>query len=132
MAQHVSYFQDYPFVLTEGPFVVVYTGGYRIEVDCDCVRATCPVLPDPSVYKLMDAWGFRGKTAHSELADETCDRLNQLVRLGHIVYDESKGTWRPAQPHEVRPSAPSWVAFQVRMNAVATKLGAPAPFPEAP
>jgi hypothetical protein len=130
MAQHVGYFQNYPFVLTEGPFVVVYAGGYRIEVDR--VRAICPGHPDLSIYKLLDAWGFYGKTEHSAPADEACDRLNQLVRLGHVVYDESKDTWLPVPPCETQYAAPSWAAFQTRMNAMAAKLGASAPFPETP
>lgn len=87
MAQKVSYGAN-NVTFEEGPFVVVYTSGWRIEVKLD--GHPCPILPHSSIYKLMERWGKRGKFATLEEAEEVCDRLNSMVE-GRLK--KRNGTW---------------------------------------
>lgn len=83
MAQLVGYFED-NVKYTEGPFVVVSAGGYRIEVELK--EHHCPVLPDLSVYALLQRNGFNPhKENRIEEAEKKVDWLNQQVREGKIV-----------------------------------------------
>lgn len=48
-----------------------------------------------------------------------------------IVYDEATDTWDPIPGWATmgpQPTAPSWVAFQQRMNTIAAARGVPVPF----
>ncbi|MBK7823146.1 MAG: hypothetical protein IPJ61_19360 [Tessaracoccus sp.] len=129
MAQQVGYFANH-VLLTEGPFVIVNVHGWRIEVDRVCAR--CPGLTSLAVQDLARrAHGFPGKVASYTQAEIVCDHLNQLVRAGLIVYDEATDAWDPIPDWATagaQLTAPSWAAFQQRMNAVAASRGVPAPF----
>ena len=90
MAQDVGYY-DNDVTFTEGPFVVVYVNGYRIEVEQKGSR--CPVLPDKSVYGYCERQKFFcHKMQERKLIAETVDVLNQMVRGGKITLHE-KGYW---------------------------------------
>lgn len=129
MAQHVGYFANH-VLLTEGPFVIVNVHGWRIEVDR--ARSQCPGLTSRAVHDLTrHVYGFPGKVASCAQAEAVCDHLNQLVRTGLIVYDEATDTWDPIPGWATmgpQPTAPSWVAFQQRMNTIAAARGVPVPF----
>jgi hypothetical protein len=83
MAQEVGYFKD-NVIYEEGPFVIVNAmfNGWRIE--CELKGHKCPVLPDWTIYKLLDNWNCPGKT-HKKEAVRICDMLNDQVILGKIV-----------------------------------------------
>lgn len=131
MAQQVGYFANH-VLMTEGPFVIVNAHGWRIEVDR--VRARCPGLISDATHALTRrTHAFPGKVALRQQAEAVCDHLNQLVRAGLIVYDEATDTWDPISDWAAtgaQPAAPSWVAFQQRMNTVAAMRGVSAPFPK--
>ncbi len=88
MAQMVGYSEN-NVVFTEGPFVVVYAGGYRIEVEQKGHH--CPVLPHSSIYEIERRCGLNGKTLHQEQAVKVCDLLNKMVEMKEIVLVEN--TW---------------------------------------
>lgn len=92
MAKRVGYFQNFATpeesaeAFSEGPFVIVNAGGWRIEAEL--VGHYCPVHPDLSIYKLREALGYRaGKFNQIEEAERLCDHLNALVREGKIALD---------------------------------------------
>lgn len=93
MAQVVNYYEN-GVVYTEGPFVCTNLGTtYRVEVQCvKPQHPGCPVLPDSSIYNLLDDEGFN--TGHMNLKGCTkiVDFLNNLVREGKIVLS-SDGWW---------------------------------------
>lgn len=84
MAQQVGYYEN-NVEFTEGPFVIVNAGGWRIEVELK--EHHCPVLPDSSIYRLCgDRLGHPLTKLHFyESAVELCDWLNQEVERGTIV-----------------------------------------------
>lgn len=90
MAQDVGYYEN-NVTFVEGPFVVVFANGYRIEVELK--GAKCPVLPDDSIYHYCKN---NHLACHKEQGREpiarTVDILNQKVRDGQIVLHE-KGYW---------------------------------------
>lgn len=78
MAKFAGYFDDNPDVdYSEGPFVVVYVNGFRIE--CKHPSANWPVLPDNHIYAIMRGLGLDGKTENKNLAIRVCDTLNTMV-----------------------------------------------------
>jgi len=82
MAQQVAYFAN-NVVYTEGPFVHSSIG--RIEVEMPGHH--CPVLPDPSVYYLLDAERrdyHHGAKVGIEKLGPVIDFLNQQVIMGRI------------------------------------------------
>ena len=85
MAQVVGYFQDNP-VFTEGPFVIVYANGWRIEVEQKGHH--CPVMVGLSVGRIVERLGLQGKTNDRAKAEAVCDNLNQMVRSGEIVLND--------------------------------------------
>jgi hypothetical protein len=97
MAVTVGYFEgtekspiDRERAYAEGPFVLVYAYGWRIEVDNP--SGVCPALPSMSVYKLRKKLGYPlGKFSEFEKACELCDKLNGLVKEGIVV--EKDGYW---------------------------------------
>jgi hypothetical protein len=84
MAQVVGYFEDH-VVYQEGPFVISNPlgNGWRIEVEMKEHR--CPVLPDLSIYRLMEQLSLKGKTNDQAEAARICDQLNRRVLAGRIV-----------------------------------------------
>jgi len=90
MAQEVGYFKN-NVVFTEGPFVICNpcSNGWRIEVELKGHK--CPVLPNISIYKLMEQLGMSGMTMDKELVEKVCDTLNQMVRDEEIALDS--GFW---------------------------------------
>lgn len=90
MAQIVGYFEN-NVTFTEGPFVLVYINGWRIEAEH--LMADCPVLPDSSIYEIKNGLGWTaGKTEDKALAIKVCDELNKMVVRGEIVLDGK--VWR--------------------------------------
>lgn len=77
MAQVVEYFEN-NVVFAEGPFVICnpFCNGWRIEVELK--GHLCPILPDSSIYEIMNRLGMVGKTMDKELAKRVCDTLNQI------------------------------------------------------
>lgn len=91
MAQIVGYMED-NVEYSEGPFVLVHIGGWRIEAELK--GHNCPVLPDPDIYKYLEV---RGRLAHKwhikEEIAASVDFLNEEVRKGNIIL---KGrVWSP-------------------------------------
>lgn len=93
MAQVVGFFED-NVVFAEGPFVISNpcASGWRIEAELKGHH--CPVLPDPTIYKLKASLGMHNKTLDRDLAVRVCDALNQLVRDGEIVLEGRMWTER--------------------------------------
>lgn len=92
MAQVIGYCQN-DVIFEEGPFVIVNANGWRIE--CELKGHYCPVLPDSSIYKLREYWGYQpGKFREQREAEELCDRLNQAVKDGVIVLDGKSWVWK--------------------------------------
>ncbi len=90
MAQVVGYFQN-NVVFTEGPFVIVYVGGWRIEVEQK--EKNHSTMTSISIDGIIKGLGMQyGKTRDQELAATVCDRLNQMVRVGEIVLTDY-GSW---------------------------------------
>jgi hypothetical protein len=89
MAVQVGYFEDFHTpeeeaeAYREGPFVIVNANGFRIEAQV--VGHKCPAMPDLSVFKLREQWGYRLGKFDRDKATELCDRLNEAVREGKIV-----------------------------------------------
>jgi hypothetical protein len=81
MAQVVGYWQD-NVTYTEGPFVVCGApiGGSR-RIECEEKGHFCPVVVQPSIYRLLEARmpNFRSQRC------EAVDLLNELVRKGEII-----------------------------------------------
>lgn len=90
MAQVVGYFRD-NVTYTEGPFVIVYAGGWRIEVEQkDKIH---PVMTSLSIDRIIKRLGIPyGKTRDQELAATVCDSLNAMVRAGEIILTDW-GSW---------------------------------------
>ena len=89
MAKEVGYWQDNPDpeVYSEGPFVIVSAGGWRIEVEQK--GHYCPVLPDMSIYKLLIYNRlFDGKTNDRRKQEQVCDWLNRQVKEGRIICND--------------------------------------------
>lgn len=84
MAQVIAY-SDNDVVFTEGPFVLCNPLGNGWRIEAELRGAKCPVLPDLSIYDLMKARGWRGKTLEYAKAAEMCDWLNAQVRAGRVV-----------------------------------------------
>lgn len=90
MAQVVGYFQN-DVVFTEGPFVIVYAGGWRIEVEQK--DKNHPIMTTLSIDRHIKRLGIPyGKTRDQELAATVCDGLNAMVRAGEIVLTDW-GSW---------------------------------------
>lgn len=90
MAQKVGYFQD-DVVFEEGPFVMVYINGWRIEGEV--VGNKCPALLMPSIYALLRKEGlYEHKTEDEDRVAKAVDWLNEQVRLGVIVLEGA--VWR--------------------------------------
>jgi hypothetical protein len=75
MAQEVGY-MDNNVTYTEGPFVIVYVNGWRIEAELKGHK--CPVLPDVSIYHLA-AMSERPlhKTENKSEIEMLCNWLNR-------------------------------------------------------
>jgi len=77
------------------PFVVAEVSGgcYRIEVELMGWPTT--VLPDTSIYKIMEQGGscppLWGNTWKRDVVQRVCDHLNKLVAEGRIVLN--RGWW---------------------------------------
>lgn len=82
MAQTVGYHED-NVTFTEGPFVIVYAGGWRLEVEV--LGHHCPCMLDTSVYRMLKRERGRWGKTNLETAKADCDWLNEQVRLGRIV-----------------------------------------------
>ncbi|RLC65869.1 MAG: hypothetical protein DRI48_06015 [Chloroflexi bacterium] len=92
MAQQVGYFED-NVDYAEGPFVIVFINGWRIEVQQDGCK--CPVLPDGSIYVLRKkVFGRDWKMSSREEAERVCDYLNSLVSQGEITKVHGVWVWR--------------------------------------
>lgn len=100
MAIEIGYWSDFKNeeerqkAFQEGPFVIVYAGGWRVEVDWEKVNH--PILPDSSIYNLQQKWGYdQGKFPWSEKqkAVAFCDLLNKEVKNGSIVKTQN-GIWK--------------------------------------
>jgi hypothetical protein len=90
MAQVVGYFQD-NVAFTEGPFVIVYAGGWRIEVEQKKINH--PIMTSLSIDRHIKRLGIpHGKTKDMDLARSVCDGLNAMVRAGEIVLTDW-GSW---------------------------------------
>lgn len=96
MAVEVKYFEgtkENPIdrnVFREGPFVIVWTTGYRIEVDNP--NGYCSCLPDRSIYDLRESLGYELGKGTKERISVICDHLNSLVKSGRVIQRES-GLW---------------------------------------
>ncbi len=91
MAQRVGYFED-DVEYKEGPFVMVEASGWRIEVELK--EHHCPVLPDTSIYKLLEANGYDPyKTNDTQKAEEKVDFLNRKVKEGIIMLEPGTKHW---------------------------------------
>ena len=86
MAQEVDYHANH-VVYTEGPFVIVFVAGWRIE--CDLLGSDCPVLPDGTIYTIMRENKLDGKSNNRELVADVCDKLNSMVASGAIIQDNN-------------------------------------------
>ena len=83
MAQEVPYYAD-NITYEEGPFVLVYAGGYRIEAELKGHH--CPVLPDVSILHLIEAqFGDSCKSDNKQEIARRVDWLNEMVRAGEVV-----------------------------------------------
>ena len=85
----MSYFEDFETVaqreeaFREGPFVVVWINGFRIEAEYRGHH--CPVLPMVSIYKFLEHEGMQAhKTDDRKKIEESVDLLNQKVKEGVI------------------------------------------------
>lgn len=86
MAVKVGYYEDTNECYSEGPFVIVYANGWRIEAGHKGMK--CPSLPCHTVIKFIKGLGIPVKKYHSEEeASSVCDTLNQLVKDGSIPVD---------------------------------------------
>jgi hypothetical protein len=84
MAQKVGYFEN-DVVFTEGPFVLVNVGGWRIEVWNGRDTGCNSVVPGASIYRLKEQLGWPvGKMTNTELAERVCNTLNEMVKSGKI------------------------------------------------
>jgi len=91
MAQ-IVYYMENNVEYTEGPFVLVEAGGWRIEVELKGHH--CPVLPDISIYKLLEAHRlYSGKSDDQQKVANVVDWLNGQVRLGRIALQGNR--WLP-------------------------------------
>lgn len=90
MAQVIGYFED-NVTFIEGPFVICNpcSNGWRIEVEQ--MGCLCPVLPDVSIYPLIEKLGLIGKTFDRSKAEAVCDALNALVKKEKIILIDN--TW---------------------------------------
>lgn len=80
---------------TEGPFVVVEAGGYRLEAELK--GHICSVLPDSSIYEFLRAYGMDiPKHWKFDVIAAQVDFLNQKVKEGVITLRDGK--WWGAEP----------------------------------
>jgi len=82
MAQVVNY-SNMNIEFEEGPFVLVNSGGYRIEVQTECHGGSC--LPVCSIYKAMKLrfpHFIKGTLGEASIV---CDWLNSKVKSGEIA-----------------------------------------------
>ena len=83
MAQKVGYFED-DFEFTEGPFVMVDAGGWRIEAELTGHKTS--VLPHYSIYYFLEYHGYQAHKSKDEKAiAASVDFLNEQVRQGRII-----------------------------------------------
>jgi hypothetical protein len=109
MAQRIGYFED-NVTFTEGPFVMVNAGGWRIEASNGQEAGCNAVMPDLSIYRLAKDWGYEGKRSNPALMEPIVDRLNEWVREGKIVQRDTGGWYYPPfaygrMPGDVRADA---------------------------
>ena len=95
MAQRVGYFQDTTECYSEGPFVMVNAGGWRVEVGNKDMK--CPTLPDCSIYGFLREQHLPdGKTDDEALAACIVDYLNAKVKDGTLVVNKyGYPIWEP-------------------------------------
>ena len=94
MAQIVGYMDD-EVTFKEGPFVLTNPLGNGWRIECQIRISGTPVLPDISIYRLLDKHlGHSGKWPDKAPAVRACDFLNQRVRDNHIT--RVGDTWRVA------------------------------------
>lgn len=90
MAQKVGYW-DNNVKYTEGPFVGVNAGGWRIEVATGLANEiSTPALPHFSIYRLLEIEKGKkpGKLQTFEEISIFVDWLNQEVTNGRIVFNK--------------------------------------------
>lgn len=87
MAIKVGYFQDTTECYSEGPFVMVNAGGWRIE--CGNKYMKCPTLPNSSIYGFLRDHGLPvNKTEDEALCACIVDYLNAKVKDGTLVFND--------------------------------------------
>lgn len=89
MAQIFGFFEDNT-EYTEGPFVVVVCGGYRIEMELK--GHNCSVVTNNSIDRYLEKNGFDyHKSNDKEKICGIVDWLNDEVKKGNIILQE--GRW---------------------------------------
>lgn len=89
MAQMVKHMQNFETpeaekkAYSEGPFVIVYINGWRIE--CEVVGEQRPAFPHLSIYQLRKIGGWPSGHLDKRAAIQLCNWLNQKVRDGTII-----------------------------------------------
>lgn len=91
MAQKVGYCEN-DIEYEDGPFVMVWASGYRIEV---CLPGHhCPVLPHLDVYRFLEANGYESqKSLDKGIIATSVDWLNLQVLEGTITLQDN--IWKP-------------------------------------
>ena len=82
MAQQVGY-RENNVEYTEGPFVIVNAGGWRIESELKGHQ--CPVLPGSDIIAFINKENGGVLKGSLEQMSKVCDKLNALVDVGEIL-----------------------------------------------
>jgi hypothetical protein len=98
MAIKVGFFEDQkPEHYVEGPFVLVFASGYRVEMENK--NGPCSVMPNQKVMNFIRENGYEYNKSCSNVTDsspsfievrELCDFLNRSVMIGTLKLHEKE------------------------------------------
>lgn len=117
MAIRVGYFQNTTECYSEGPFVMVNAGGWRIEVGNKNMK--CPTLPDCSIYGFLREQGLPDrKTDDEALCACIVDYLNAKFKDGTLV--ANKYGYPIWEMYETIREHKRWQEWQLKKEREAT------------
>lgn len=93
MAIRVGYFENTDSCYTEGPFVMVMAGSWRIEVGRAGTK--CPILPDLSIRAFLQNKGLPDSPlfGDEDLCACVVDYLNAKVKDGTLSTHDGHPIW---------------------------------------
>ena len=97
MTKIVKYFQD-GFDYPEGPFVVCVHNSPHCRVEVELKGHKTSVLPDASIYQLMDQYKLIHNGSKEEVS-KTVDKLNLMSKNGFIVLNGR--VWMSAEAAQI-------------------------------